>query len=51
MEIINQTSSDNALFAKTFIKAWITQITRINEFLESVTDEDLLKEIAPLDGC
>lgn len=47
MEIINQTSSDNALFAKTFIKAWITQVTRINEFLESVSDEDLLKEIAP----
>jgi len=47
MEIINQTSSDNALFAKTFLKAWTTHVSRINEFLESVTDEDLLKEIAP----
>jgi uncharacterized damage-inducible protein DinB len=47
MEIIKQTSSDNTLFVNTFLKAWATQVTRINEFLESVTDEELLKEIAP----
>ena len=46
MEIANQISSDNALFVKTFITAWKTQISRINEFLENTTDEDLIKEIA-----
>jgi len=47
MKSINETTTDAALFVKTFLKAWETQITRVNEFLESITDEVLLKEIAP----
>ena len=39
--------ADTKLFAKTFIKAWQTQISRIDEFLGRVKDETLMKEVAP----
>ncbi len=43
----HQTLNQTSLFASTFTKAWSLQVKRINEFLESVSNEDLLKEIAP----
>jgi hypothetical protein len=47
MKSINQTLPESALFATTFIKAWTLQVKRINELLERIDDNDLLKEIAP----
>jgi hypothetical protein len=38
--------TDN-LFVKTFLSAWTGQVARINELLESTSDEDLHKEVAP----
>lgn len=47
MNSTNQTLPETALFATTFLKAWTQQVRRINELLESISNEDLSKEIAP----
>ncbi|MBA4057537.1 MAG: DinB family protein [Marivirga sp.] len=47
MNSTNQAVPETALFTTTFLKAWTLQVKRINELLESLSNEDLLKEIAP----
>ncbi|HMG92501.1 MAG TPA: DinB family protein [Chryseolinea sp.] len=38
---------DSGLFVRTTLKAWETQVNRMNDFFESVSDDDLMTEIAP----
>jgi hypothetical protein len=45
MEHTTQTISE--AFTRTFVRAWTTQVTRINDLLSAIPDADLLKEIAP----
>jgi hypothetical protein len=40
-------SLDSGLFVRTTLKAWETQVNRMNDFFESVTDDDLMREVAP----
>lgn len=48
MNTTNQALPETALlFTTTFLKAWMLQVKRVNEFLDSISNEDLLKEIAP----
>ena len=42
----SNTTLDATLFSKTIIKAWTLQITRINEFLASTSDDVLQRETA-----
>ena len=41
------TTSVPSLFIKTTLKAWETQVNRMNDFFESVSDDDLMREVAP----
>ena len=43
----DQIAPDPWLFVRTTLKAWETQVNRVNDFFESVTDDDLLREVAP----
>lgn len=38
---------DPGLFVHTTLKAWETQVNRMNDFFESVSDDDLMREVAP----
>jgi hypothetical protein len=40
-------SPDPALFVRTTLRAWETQVSRMNDFFESVSDDDLMREVAP----
>ena len=40
-------SPDPGLFVRTTLKAWETQVNRMNDFFESVSDDDLMREVAP----
>jgi hypothetical protein len=46
-ETKSETSSPTELIIKMAIKAWEIQNDRMNKVLDSLTDEDLLREIAP----
>jgi len=43
----SDTGVDTTLFQKTVLKGWETQITRANQFFDSASDEQLMKEVAP----
>ena len=43
----NTIDSTATVFANTYVKAFATQVTRINDFLANVSDEDLARETAP----
>jgi uncharacterized damage-inducible protein DinB len=47
MESTSETLTGNALFVKTSLKAWILQVNRLSQLIETLTDEDLKREIAP----
>jgi hypothetical protein len=34
-------------FTKTIVKAWTTQVSRINDLFAAIPDEDMMREIAP----
>ncbi|HTE07225.1 MAG TPA: DinB family protein [Flavitalea sp.] len=38
---------DTSMFSKTILKAWTLQVARINEFLNTVSDDVLVRETAP----
>src|SRR5690242_6939864 len=40
-------SPESALFARTIVKAWETQVNRMTDFFESMSDDDLMREVAP----
>lgn len=42
-----QYSPDPALFVRTMLKAWETQVKRMNDFFDSVSDDELMQEVAP----
>ena len=44
---LNKTTSSEAIFVKMVLLAWQAQNTRVNKLLESLSDEELLKETAP----
>lgn len=45
METIKENGT--ALLVTTVLKAWELQLTRVNELIQSLSDEDLAKQIAP----
>jgi DinB superfamily len=47
MKTNEQLLLDPTLFVRTTLKAWETQVTRMNEFFDSTSDQDLMREIAP----
>ena len=47
MSSTNTISSESALFARTIVKAWEIQVNRMTDFFDSMSDDDLLREVAP----
>jgi uncharacterized damage-inducible protein DinB len=43
----NETSAVKALFVKMAVSSWETQISRVNDLLEKLSDEELNQETAP----
>ena len=43
----NETASVKALFVKMAVSAWQTQISRVNDLVEKLSDEELKQETAP----
>jgi hypothetical protein len=47
MKFNGQSTSESALFVRTVLKAWETQVNRMNDFFDSASDDDLMHEVAP----
>jgi len=47
MKSNDQIAPDPGLFVRTTLKAWENQVKRMDDFFESVTDDDLMLEVAP----
>src|SRR5688572_465909 len=47
MKANDQTSPESALFVHTVLKAWETQVNRMNDFFDNASDDELMQEVAP----
>ena len=47
MKITNETSAAQEMFAKTVLRAWTMNVTRVNDLLESLPDDVLKQDVAP----
>ena len=47
MKYNKQTLPDPILFVRTALKAWETQVNRMNDFFDGMSDEQLMREVAP----
>ena len=43
----DQPVPDPALFVRTTLKAWETQVGRMNDFFDNTSDEELIQDVAP----
>jgi len=47
MKSNEQSLPEPTLFVRTVIKAWETQVNRTNDFFDSMSDDQLMREVAP----
>lgn len=47
MKSNDQISPESTLFVHTVIKAWETQVNRMNDFFDNASDDELMREVAP----
>ncbi len=47
MKSNDQTSPESVLFVHTVLKAWETQVNRMNDFFDNASDDELMQEVAP----
>ena len=40
-------SPESVLLVRTVLKAWETQVIRMNDFFDSASDDDLMHEVSP----
>jgi hypothetical protein len=47
MKSIDHSSPEPVLLVHTVLKAWETQVNRMNDFFDNASDDDLMHEVAP----
>ena len=47
MKSKEQSLPEPTLFVRTVLKAWETQVNRMNDFFDSMSDDQLMREVAP----
>jgi hypothetical protein len=47
----DQPAPDPALFVRTILKAWETQVGRMNDFFDNSSDDELMRDVAPGRNC
>ena len=47
MKSNEQSLPEPTLFVRTVLKAWETQVNRTNDFFDSMSDDQLMREVAP----
>ena len=47
----NNTQTTSEAFTNTIVKAWTTQVNRINDLLTAIPDEDMIKVKGAFEDC